>query len=59
MQLLTDGTSWLQSTQQNLFISIVEDNISRPLFLSSPIILESESSAQHCDTVVKMIKRGG
>ena len=58
-QLFTDGTSRRQIALQNLIISILEDDILRPLVLSSAMILEGETSEQQCDAVVKMIKRGG
>ena len=58
-QLFTDGTSWRQISLQNLIISIVEDDILRPLVLSSAIILEGETSEQQCNSIAKVIKYGG
>ena len=57
-QLFTDGTSRRQIALQNLVIGVVEDDVLRPLVLSSAIILKGESSEEQSDAIVSMVQRG-
>ena len=55
---MSDGTSRRQIPLQNLVISVSEDDIIRPLIVSSTIILKGESSEEQAQAIVDMIKRG-
>ena len=57
MQLFSDGTSRRQIVLQNVVIGVIEDNVLRPLVLSSTIILKGEPSKEQYDASVSMSKR--
>ena len=57
--MFIDGTIRHQISLQSIIIGIFEDDVCRPLVLSSAIILEGDYSKQQCKAVIDMIKRGG
>ena len=55
-QVFTDGTSQRQIALQNLVIALLEDNILKPLILSSSIIPEDETSEKQANAIMLKVR---
>ena len=58
-QVFTDGTSRRQIALQNLVIGLLDDNVLKPLILSSSIISEDETSENQAKEILLKVKSCG
>ena len=55
-QVFTDGTSRRQISLQNLVIGLLDDNVLKPLILSSSIIPEDETSENQVNAIMLKVR---
>ena len=58
-QLFTDGTSRRQIALQNLVVGLLDDEVMKPLILSSSIISENETSEKQVEAIISKLKTSG